>query len=83
MQVICTSIKDFTNGQALRLGLCEVGNTYTVIDECIGFGKDMTPVDCYIFEEFDDDFDGHILKSSSNGIKAIRQVLMTCFFLLL
>jgi hypothetical protein len=37
------------------LGLCEVGTTYTVIDECIGYGKDNTPVDCYILEEFDDD----------------------------
>lgn len=55
MKVICTSIKDFTNGQALRLGLCEVGNIYTVIDECIGWGKDMTPVDCYELAEFDDD----------------------------
>lgn len=35
----------------MRLGLCEVGNTYTVIDECIGWGKDNTPVDCYVLDE--------------------------------
>lgn len=55
MRVICTTIQDFTNGQALRLGLCEVGKTYTVIDECIGWGKDNTSVDCFVFDEFDDD----------------------------
>jgi hypothetical protein len=55
MKVICTTIKDFTNGQAIRLGLCEVGSIYTVTDECIGWGKDNTPVDCYEFEEFGDE----------------------------
>lgn len=55
MKVLCTSTKDFTNGQAMRLGLCEVGSTYTVIDECIGWGRDNTPVDCYELEEFADD----------------------------
>lgn len=52
MKVICTTIKDFTNGQAIMRGLVEVGSTYTVIDECIGFGKDNTPVACYTLEEF-------------------------------
>jgi hypothetical protein len=56
MKVVCTSIQDFTNGQALKIGLCEVGNTYTVVDECIGWGKDNTPVDCYVLEEFSDEY---------------------------
>ena len=52
MKVLCTSDKDFTNGQAYNFCLIEVGSIYTVIDQCVGFGKNGIQLPCYMLLEF-------------------------------
>lgn len=51
-KVICTTLIDFSGGYAQRSGLVNVGDIFTVIGECIGYGKFDHQVDCYKFEEF-------------------------------
>jgi len=54
MRVICVTLEDFTNGQAIGeiAGLMNVGDDFKVIAQCVGYGKNDIEVACYEFAEF-------------------------------
>lgn len=49
MKVLCITLKDFTNGQAIgeSADYMRVGDKFTVITTCIGYGKNDIKVACY------------------------------------
>lgn len=54
MKVMCITTSDFSGGNAMYNHTnINVGDTFTVSGECVGYGKNGLKVECYILQEFE------------------------------